>query len=98
MTLNSRPFCVSHQIQPPDLVLRHRHCVHWNGLPVGLRTSRGSLREQPSQVGLCTLQCPVKVCAADVHLGWMRAAEGGQAQGQLCPKSKASDSVWGRLG
>lgn len=75
MMLNSRLFCLSHQIKPPDLVLRHRHCVHWNGLPVSLRTSRGSLGEEPSQVGLCTLQCPVKVCAADVHLGRMRAAE-----------------------
>lgn len=56
--------------QPPDLVLSDGHRVHRDGPPGGLRAPRGSLREQPCEVGLSTLQRPVKVCAANVHLRW----------------------------
>lgn len=56
--------------QPPDLVLGDWHCVHRDGPPGSLWAPRGSLREQPCEVGLSALQRAVKVSAADIHLGW----------------------------
>lgn len=53
----------------PDLVLRGGHRVHGDGPPGGLGAPRGSLGEQPREVGLSTLQRAVEVCAANVHLG-----------------------------
>ena len=87
-------------VQPPDLVLSDRHSVHRDGSPGGLGAPWGGLREQPRQVGLSTLQCPVKVCAANVHLdkgvrGQSRRPLSG-SEVNYSSKPKASDSAQGR--
>lgn len=69
-----RDLCLSPPLTPwpcpaPDLVLSDGHRVHRDGPPGSLRAPRGSLREQPCEVGLSALQCPVEVGAANIHLG-----------------------------
>lgn len=72
-------------VQPPDLVLSDGHRVHRDGLPGGLGAARAGLREQPREVGLSALQRPVKVSAADVHLGGVGRGKGTTAGVKVQP-------------